>query len=52
MKLIKNCFCNHLNELSLSNLIKIIVESPDKRTDSNLEEIVDVWNRIGRRIAV
>ena len=51
MKL-KNRLRNRLTELSLSNLIKIVIESPEKLTDSDLEEIVDVWNRKGRRIAV
>ena len=32
--------------------MKIVIESPKKLTDSDLEEIVDVWNRKGRRIAV
>ena len=50
MKLIKNCLHNH-TELSLTNL-KIVIESPEKLTDSDLEEIVDVWNRKGRQIAV
>ena len=50
MKLIKNHLRNRLTELSLSYLIKIVIESPEKLT--NLEEIVDVWNRKGRRIAV
>ena len=31
--------------------MKIVIESPEKLTDSDLEEIV-VWNRKGRRIAV
>ena len=44
--------CNRLTELSLSNLMKIVIESPEKLTDSNLEEIVVVWNIEGRRIAV
>ena len=39
-------------ELSLSNLMKIVIESTEKLTDSDLEEIVDVWNRKGRQIAV
>ena len=43
---------NRLTELSLSNLMKIVIESPEKLTDSDLEEIVDVLNRKGRRIAV
>ena len=52
MKLIKNRFRNLLTELNLSNLMKIVIESPAKLTDSDLEEIIDVWNRKGRRIAV
>ena len=52
MKLIKNRLGNRLTELSLSNLMKIVIESPEKLTASYLEEIVDVWNRKGRRIAV
>ena len=51
-KLIMNHLHNRLTELSLSNLIKIVIESPEKLTDSDLEEIVDVWNRKGRRIPV
>ena len=27
--------------------MKIVIESPEKLTDSNLEEIVDMWNRKG-----
>ena len=33
-------------------LMKIVIETPKKITDSDLEEIVDVWNRKGRQIAV
>ena len=51
MKLIKNRLGNRLTELSQSNLMKIVIESPEKLTDSDLEEIVDVWNRKGRLIA-
>ena len=50
MKLIKNHLHNRLTELSLSNLMKIVIESPEKLTDSDLEEIVDVWNRKGGRL--
>ena len=42
MKLIKNHLRNRLTELSLSNLMKIVIEFREKLTDSNLEEIVDV----------
>ena len=64
MKLIKNHLCNCL-ELSWSNLMMgglshfppkfehiFVIEFADKLTDSNLEEIVDVWNRNGRQISV
>ena len=40
MKLIKNRLHNRLTELSLSNLMKIVIESPENLTDSDLEEIV------------
>ena len=52
MKLTKNRLRYRLTELSLSNLMKIVIESPEKLTDSDLEDIVDVWNRKGRWIAV
>ena len=32
--------------------MKIVIESPEKLTDRDLEEIVDVWNRKGREIPV
>ena len=63
MKLIKNRLCNR--ELSWSNLMMgglshlppkfehiFVIEFADKLTDSDLEEIVDVWNRKGRQISV
>ncbi len=37
MKLIKNHLRNRLTELSLSNLMKIVIESPEKLTGSDLE---------------
>ena len=52
MKLIKNRLRNRLTELILSNLMKIVTESPEKLTDNDLEEIVDVWNKKGRQIDV
>ena len=33
-------------------VMKIVIESPEKLTDSDLEEIVDEWNGKDRRIAV
>ena len=43
MKLIKNRLLKRL-----SNVMKIVIESHEKLTESDLEEIVDVWNRKGR----
>ena len=40
------------NDKSLSHLLKIAIESPTDLTDSHLEEVVDVWYRKNRRIAV
>ena len=51
MKLIKTRLSS-LNDKSLSNLMKIALESPVELTDSNLEEIIDIWNRKSRRIVV
>ena len=45
MKLIKTHLRSSLNVKSLSNLMKIALESPDELTDSNFEEVIDVWNR-------
>ena len=52
MKLIKTRLRSSLNDKSLSHLMKIAIESPAELTDSHLEEVVDVWNRKNRRIAV
>ena len=52
MKLIKTRLRSRLSDTSLSHLMKIAIESPDKLLDSDLEEIVDTWNRKSRRIAV
>ena len=51
MKLIKTRLRSSLNDKSLSNLMKIALESPDELTDSHLE-VVNVWNRKSRRIVV
>ena len=52
MQLMENRLGNRLTELSQSNLMTIVIRCPEKLTDSDLEEIVDVWNRKGRRIAL
>ena len=31
---------------------KIAIESPEKLSDNDLENIIDIWNRKPRRIAV
>ena len=45
MKLIKTRLHSSLKDTSLSHLMKIAIESPDELTDSDLDEIVEVWNR-------
>ena len=50
MKLIKTQLRNCLSESSVSHLMKIAIESPGTLTDSNLEEVVNIWNRQHRRI--
>ena len=52
MMLIKTRLRIKLNNKSLSNLMKIALESPDKLKDGHFEEVVDVWNRKSRRIVV
>ena len=34
------------------DVMKIAIDSPDKLKDSDLEEIVDTWNRKSRRLPV
>ena len=52
MKFIKTRLQSSLNDKSLSHLMKIAIESSAELTDSHLEEVVNVWNRKHRRIAV
>ena len=52
MKLLKTRLRNCLSDSSLLHLMKIAIESPDKRSDSDTEEIVNVWNRKSRRVLV
>ena len=52
MKLIKTRLHNSLADCNLSHLMKISIESPDKLTENDLEEIVEIWNRKSRRLAV
>ena len=52
MKLIKTRLRNCLIDSSLSNLMKIAIESLDILSEDDLDAIIDIWNRKGRRIAV
>ena len=52
MKVIKIRLRSRLGEKSLSHLMKIVLESPEKLSDSDLENIVDIWHRKSRRIIV
>ena len=52
MKMIKSRLRNRLGEANLSYLMKIALESPEALSDEELEQIVNVWIRKPRRIAV
>ena len=52
MKMIKTLLRSRPGEKSLSHLMKIAIESPEKLSDSDLENIVDIWYRKSRRIIV
>ena len=52
MKLMKTSLQCRLKNTSLSHLMKIAIESPTRKIDANLEEIIDIWNRKNRRIPV
>ena len=52
MKMIKTRIRSRLGEKSLSHLMKIAIESPEKLSDSDLENIVDIWPRKSRRTIV
>jgi len=52
MKMMKTQPRNRLSEKSLSYLIKISIESPQKLTDKDLKTMIEIWNRKARRIVV
>ena len=52
MKIIKSRLRNRLSDISLSHLMKVAIESPEHLSDSDLEKIVNIWNRKPRKIAV
>ena len=43
--LIKSRLRNRLSDISLSHLMKVAIESAEHLSDSDLEQIVNVWNR-------
>ena len=45
MKLIKTRIRNRIGQSSLSYLMKIAIETPEKLSDSDLDAIISVWNR-------
>ena len=45
MKLIKTRLRNRIGQSSLSYLMKIGIETPEKLTDTDLEAIISIWNR-------
>ena len=50
MKLLKTRLRNLRSDKSLSHLMKIAIESPDELQDTDLEEIVNIWNRKNRSL--
>ena len=52
MKLIKSRLRSRLSEISLTQLMKIAIEGPDKLSECDIEEIITVWNRKPRRVSI
>ena len=52
VEMVKSRRRNRLGEANLSYLMKIVLESPEALSDEELEQIVTVWTRKLRRIAV
>ena len=48
----RKLFLHLLNSAGLSQLMEITVESPDIQAGVDLGEIVVVWNKMGRKVAV
>ena len=49
---IKSCLYNRLSGISLSHPMKVAIESPEHLMDHSLEQIVNVWTRKPRKIAL
>ena len=52
MKLLKTRLRNCYSDKNLSHLMKIAIKSPDQLQDTDLEEIINVWNRKNRNVPV
>jgi len=52
MKIIKTRLRSRQGEANLYHLMKIAIESSETLSNEELEQMVDVWNRKPRRIAV
>ena len=52
MKMIKTRLRNSLSDCSLSHLMRFAIEATEVLSESDLEEIVDVWQRKSRRVNV
>ena len=42
----------HIKQCSLSCLMRIAIDAPEELSESDLNEIIDVWQRKSRRISV
>ena len=47
----QNSRANSLSEVTLAQLMRIAIESPEKLTEDDLE-VLDVWNRKPRRVPI
>ena len=52
MKLIKTHLRNALSDCCLSHLMKIAIVEPEVLSDSDLDEIVNVWQKKSRVVSV
>ncbi len=52
MKLIKTRIRNRIGQSQLSYLMKIAMETPETLSSTQLNDIITVWNKKPRRIAV
>ena len=52
MEMIKRRLRNRLGEQNLAHLMRIAIEMPEKLPHDIVENVVDIWNRKTRRIAI